>query len=423
MASHTLPWEALSALVYGVSVIDLASTPIYSYDEAVKFILSYGYDWNHSNDAEALCALGKLAIQFVEQTLLPSLTHEQQAYLRLPESLKQRLDIPQLMLQASQSGEQRTPEAMWACAILKVLHTLVHIDNSPKLHYVRLAKDQILKAYRHVLTHDPARGGYFLHSSDKQRFVPLVNVEIKELKSRDSLLIKLLSKKSNMVEDIDDLIGLRFITHHPEDCLLALAILIEERLVVYSNTKPTRSRNSLIGSEHFKRVWESTAHTVTGAEESTKIHTWQALEQLMGSLLESPMASGDGGDMEPLASSELSQSTKADQTVKNASAAATPQQTPASFTQHNPHSSDSYRGLHITTRHLLRIRRMNQQRDERVFFPYELQFVDAASFSQNQEGDAHHSRYKQRQLQRCKRRVLGELMAWYAGQALFTEPS
>lgn len=401
MASHTLPWEALSALVYGVSVIDLTSTPIYTYEDAVQFILSYGYDWHHPSDTEALGTLCKLSLQFIEHTLVGSLPSYHQQQLCLPEAFKRAsLDVPQLILWASQQGDRRTLESKWACAILKVLHTLVHIDNSPKLHYVRLAKEQILKAYRHVLTHDPARGGYFLHSSDKRWFVPLVNVEIKELKSRDSLLIKLLSKKSNMVEDIDDLIGIRFITHTPEDCLLALAILIEERLVVYSNTKPSRSRNSLVGIQHFKHVWEHTAHQPHATQlqqEQTQIHTWEALKQLMETLLES------GSQPDPLLPHEASLPQTASQKTK--------EQAPVSFSEHNPHSADTYRGLHITTRHLLRIRRLNQQRDERVFFPYELQFVDMASAAQNQQGDAHHSQYKQRQLERSRKRVLGELLA------------
>jgi uncharacterized protein (TIGR04552 family) len=385
VGARVLPWETLSALVQGESVIDLNSLPLRTAQEAYRFVKGYGYDVHHPADVQALGQLLDDSLVFLEQHLLRCTRPEDEATLgrlRLPTRLTQkRPDVLELLMLAAQP--KKTELSLWSCALLKILHTQVHIEHTAKIQYAATAQQQILQQYQPVLEVLPHNQGVRLGKKGSPKQLVLAGVETKRLKTRESLLIKLLSKKANVIEEIDDLIGLRFITHQPADILLALDILMDNQLILFSNVNPNRSRNSLIALEDFEQAWEASAHPNAPAPPSdggespllpTAIHTWQHLVRHLQSL-----------------------------------AVAHPN---AQFSQHNPHSAEAYRSLHITCRHLLRL--PNNQavggHDERLFFPYELQFVDATHYQQNQEGEGDHAHYKDRQLRRSQRRVLGPLL-------------
>ena len=147
--------------------------------------------------------------------------------------------------------------------------------------------------------------------------------------------------------------------------------------MVFTNINANRSRNSLIQLADFKRIWELSAHP-TDIQDllATHIQSW---DELVANL------------------KQLSQTQQP--SIPN-----------LNFTDHNPMSASDYRSLHITCRHLLRLRRVGSPKDERVFFPYELQFLDKETYLKNQQGDTAHTQYKHRQLVRSRRRVLGALL-------------
>jgi uncharacterized protein (TIGR04552 family) len=392
---RVLPWETLTAVIEGQSVIDLSTMPVQSAPQALAFVQAYGYNLKDATDAQEVKLLTERAMLFIEQQLLrfhrsdeaalSSHQRQQLERLSIPTGLKQRADAVELLLLASQV--QKTPISLWACAVLKVLHTLVHIENSPKLQFVNLAREQVLSKIQGLLSVSNDSNVILLGQPNSQKQLPLVAVDIKEMKSLDSLLIKLLSKKTNMMDEVDDLIGFRLVTETPADVLLALDILQESQLLVFTNINANRSRNSLIRLEDFQQVWEASSHpnanpNASSATETSVasnfsgIQTWEALQSALTSLGHTPLSPEE-----------------------------------SSFSSHNPHSHETYRSLHITCRHLLRLRRPSSSRDERIFFPYEIQFLDKESYNHNQQGDRAHTQYKHRQLMRARRRVLGSLLA------------
>ena len=366
-------------------MVDLSTMPIRSANEAYRFVQGYGYELHTPTDAQEVQQLLQQVFQFMETCLLRPRDGEE-AFLSIPEGLKARCDVIELLLLASQPT--KTTASLWACALLKVLHTLVHIENAPKIQYAHLAQEQICRHFKAFLYTDKHTGALMLGKPNgtSQKQLKLVAVDVKAMKSKESLLIKLLSKKTNMMDEIDDLIGFRIVTETPADVLLALDILQENQQMVFTNINSNRSRNSLIALEDFKQVWELSAHPtdITNLL-ATHIQTWDELVANLQHL-------GSRNATLPAPPAGI--------TVAGA----------GNFQHHNPNSDANYRSLHVTCRHLLRLRRVGSVRDERVFFPYELQFSDKENYLRNQQGDTAHTQYKFRQLQRSRRRVLGALL-------------
>lgn len=370
MPTVALHWETLNALVSGVSSIDLASVPIASQAEALRFIKAYGYDWHDPHDRDLLQRLLNEAIGFVETRLLDNRCEPLLASMALtiPPPYKQHLDVPTLLLAAC--GDcQSVHLQRWACALLKVLHVLIHIDNSAYWHYAQLAHDQLNKTFKRVLGHDPRSGQLVLCSPEASgQPLPLYTASVKTKKTRESLLIKLLSKKANMMDEMDDLIGLRLVTEAPAHVVLALHLLQEHHLITFSNINPNRCRNSLLDLPALRAGYETLAATV-----ATEAQPWEHWLKWFTAV---PHAQGQ-----------------------------------KSFKAHNPASAVGYRALHVTSRYPLLVPTPAvHQRVRRVFFPFELQLTDRVSYEQSQLGDSAHQAYKQRQLRRARRRVLGALL-------------
>jgi len=369
-ATVALHWETLNALVSGVSSIDLTSVPIGTKAEAHRFIKAYGYDWNDPHDKDLLQRLLDEAIVFVETRLLDSRCEPMLANMALavPAAYKLTLDVPTLLLDAS-GDSQSVHLQRWACALLKVLHVLIHIDNSAYWHYAQLAHDQLNKTFKCVLGHDPVTGQLVLQAPEVGgQPLPLYTASVKTRKTRESLLIKLLSKKANMMDEMDDLVGLRIVTESPAHAVLALHLLQEHHLITFSNINPNRCRNSLLDLAALRAGYETLAATV-----ATEAQPWQQWLNWFAAI--------------PLPN------------VQN------------SFKAHNPASSIGYRALHVTSRYPLLVPTPSvHQRVRRVFFPFELQLTDRESYENSQVGDSAHLAYKQRQVRRARRRVLGALL-------------
>jgi uncharacterized protein (TIGR04562 family) len=376
-----LPWQLLSGLVQGLSVIEQNTIQVRSPEEAHRFLRTYGYDLSDAQDAQQVQQLIQEAVHFIENRLLEAAEGETvfaRLKLHVPDAFLEQQNVVHLLALASETP--RHDEGRWACAILKVVHTLMHIEHTPRLQIIEPARAQILKGYGDIIRYDATAERVVLGRVNSDKQLGLYGLEIKEQKSRESLLIKLLSKKENSIELIDDFIGIRLITESIPDVLVALDILMEAQLLVFSNVKAERSRNTLIALDEFKSLWQKhhpedyPRTSINAKNTAPHMPSWSDLLHTLQKL-----------------DAKLPQN---------------------SFTHHNPHSDDNYRALHITTRQLIKVpaRGGDLGQMQRLFFPYEIQLIDKHHYLTNQEGNIAHSRYKQRQLQRCRRRILGDLL-------------
>ena len=367
-AGLELPWEVLSAMIQGKSSIDLTSMPVYSRDQAISMVYNYGFDLSLPEDQAEIEGYFIEAVNFIEHRFLNPGTdwvaqgEPESPVERIPKAVTASRDVIELLLLAAQKDNPNRP---WACAILKVMHTLVYIQNSPLYKYHALASDTILSRFREVLL--PEEDGSVLLVGQHNRRLKLYAFEAKHHKPRESILIKLLCKKENVAENVWDLVGVRLVTFHPAEAILAVDILREQKIILFPNVIPSRSRNTLLDFNHFRELYER-------------------------SLEEYKEGKVDLAQMETLF--ETDQFVPATDPIHN----------------QNPLSSPQYRSLHITCRQLLRLKNVEGHGETRFAFPYEVQIFDKASYLDSKIGQGAHASYKLRQLFAARRRVLGSLL-------------
>lgn len=365
----TIPWESTEGLLKGMSAIDMRHLAIHTVEEADEFIMNYGFDVNHPEDAEEIKAIFDEALSYVERCLLdPSIpwlpVGERLCKEGIPKDLTQGRDVQMLLVESSTGTGINQ---LWACALLKVMHIISHMNHAVLVQYFEEAQSQILSRYQKVLTRDEA-GRLWLGQPGKMQLA-IQDFEVKDEKSRDSLITKLLCKRENVAEAVFDMIGVRIITDTPADAVIALEVLRRNKIVLFPNIISSRTRNSLVPITPFKEAYEAQLDAYM-REEASLEETLQALEHI------TPSPETDG------------------------------------FHLHNQASSEQYRAIHITQRQLIRIKSPGQATETRFFFPYEIQLVDCASHHENVSGHGAHHMYKQNQLMQARRRVLGPLLAF-----------
>lgn len=399
-------WDVLDIIVSGKSSIDsVQGFQIRTREEADRFLMSYGYDLE--NPIEKAHATGHFheALNFIKRYFLAP-DNPEGLKIDLPRKIQELQDIRDLFLMANIEfpGQQRDASGHyirnWACAILKVMHTIAHVDQDLRSGYFADIQKQILDRFYRVIHRESAveeqREGilYLGEKADDPLRVNLVAFETKPKKSRDSTLIKLLHKPENVAEDIFDRVGLRIVTQSRLDALRVVKFMKERHIVMPPNIKPSRSRNTLVDLDSFRPQLD------------------EALTRV------------DRGELDEVG------------LVRELERAAMP----PSVNPENPHSSEFYRAIQFTARQMIKLKsplyddlrelktqlkggKLQEdtariveridlkyvQREVRFFYPFEIQVVDLRSFEDNEKGRSAHKEYKNAQLQTAMKRVMGAL--------------
>lgn len=409
LATYVFSWETMHTIIGGRSAIDLSHLRLVGggAEEAYRFLARYGYDLNIPSNAEDVERIRVEALGFVRGVLLPGLpgVHVPAEFDTMPilDMLRLgagELDVP---LQAGAGEPEVDPNLgmAWACTILRVMHTIAHAANYFQNSYYREIRERILNRFvEQVRTRED--GSQYLHCAAFD--VPLVRFEVKETKPLRSVVLKLLQKQENVAYDLFDHIGVRIIVHRPVDALFVVRALREEHTIMYPNTKPTRSRNTLIDLEAYdSHVRECLQKFQRGeldeAQTAKAIHTF---------------------DIKPAGSDQV---------------------------DWNPYSSDKYRSIQFTCRQMIRFanplfKRLTEAQvvarkhltgealDEMLevlslhavepeiqfFFPYEVQVMDIGSFEQATSGRASYAEYKERQVASVRRRVMPRVLELIGGE-------
>ncbi len=381
-------WGAMDVLIGGKSSIDLVELEIRDHTDATEFLRYYGYDPDHPADAQKIHSVICEAWNFIEKYLMPA---EWKAGRRPPDDLLMADDARVMLIAAGDRRPEAAQRQAWACAALRVMHTLAHIEGVAKFADVEAARTQIMNRFLKYIFRN---GEGQLCFGSRDLYVQLDRIEWKLRKSRESILLKLLHKKANVAETIYDLLGMRIITKNLSDVMVVVKFLREFHMVSFPNCNPSRARNSLIDIEGFKHnvdmLREMLEEGRIGPEEFTNI--------LQG--LTKPISLGHHS---------------------------------------NPHTAKDYRAVQLTCRQLIRYPNPSLQWQEKMerfvsesqgsplmrevcqdillmasskeksidgFFPFELQVMDEESAAQNAIGEASHDRYKQSQVKAARRRVL-----------------
>lgn len=386
-------WPLMDVMIGGESSIDTHATYVSSMQDATRFLQAYGYDPDHPSDARMMHATIVEALAFIERELMP---REWRAGNRPPDEVLNCDDPRWLMVWSAEHDDAHKARRAWACAVLRVAHSIAHIEGSYRHVDVGVAKEQIRGRFDQFLRRDDR--GKVTGFGHGELMVPLHKFDWKNSKTRQSILLKLLHKRANVAETIYDLVGLRLVTQTQADTLLVVRMLTELGIVSYPNCIPARARNTLVDLDAFRRE----------------------LDELRGLML--------SGKLTPA------------QFNRRMDDLALP---PPAETADNPHSAVTYRSIQLTGRQLIRgrgaslgwltgleaavsqrekalgdliagikgWRGMDQLLDARAFFPFEIQIMDVKSYTQNSQGAAAHGRYKSSQLRAARRRVLGEVLS------------
>lgn len=373
-----LPPELVRVVLGSASFIDQQGLNLGSMEEAREFALGYGYDVGIPNERHHLVRVFEDALAFMEEVILDG------TGLDVPSECAELQDPLQLLVWASE--RPMNERARWSCALLRIMHTLIHVDNDIYLRFLPEIQQQISERYEHFLV--PTQGGGW---ALKGRYeVPVVAVRRKERKDRVSMLIKLLHKPENVAETIYDQIGIRFVAEDLLGVLLVLRFLLDHHVLMANHLKPSRTRNLMVDLSE--------------------------LEQWMASL-------PDSFSLDALSPQER-QELSARLTHKRGNLDA------------NPFSSTNYSAVQLTARTLIRIPNPSiaslnkvqerlleaghpdlgdmmhipeliQKQDEfTFFFAHEVQVMERSGFENIVSGPASHSDYKDRQRDAVRKRVL-----------------
>lgn len=390
--------EVFDVLIGGKSIIDtrqgLSYFPIRKYEDADRFIECYGFDLDDLIEKAEIIGNYREALAFVRKYFLQP-ENPDGMKLEVPRKIQELTDIRDLFLMANFSlpGQQNDPpgQAMmqWACALLRVVHTIVHIDKDVRAPYIAETQKQIFDRF-YKFIHRDEKGQLYLGATDEDPMrVDLIAFETKPKKPRDSILLKLLHKPENVAEELFDRVGLRFITHSSLDSLRVVKFLKDQMIIMPANIKPSRSRNTLANLT-------SVNDAIQGLKQKNEVAEESWVSALNEASLKTDIAAGI-----------------------------------------NPHSSEHYRSMQFTCRQLIRfsnplfnelrdlkvtaksgelpetvtkqIERMDLkfiQKQVRFFYPFEIQIVDQKSHESNEKGRSAHSDYRKAQIQTAMKRVM-----------------
>lgn len=394
--------EVFDVLIRGKSIIDtkqgLSYFTMKKVGDVDRFLESYGLDLSDPIAKAEILGNYREALAFVKRYFLQPESSDG-LKLEIPRKISELTDIRDLFLMTNMSlpGQLADPAGVtlkhWACSLLRVVHTIVHIDKDVRAPYFSEIQKQIFDRF-YKFIHRTESGQLYLGArEDDPARVNLVAFETKPKKPRDSILLKLLHKPENVAEELFDRVGLRFITGSPLEALRVVKFLKDEMVIMPANIKPSRSRNTLVDLEAVTQEIQ-----VLRQEQIENDDIWQSR-----------------------INSRIEKSN--------------------SVTGENPHTSEHYRSIQFTCRQLIQfsnplygdLREIKQlsksgdlpdsitkiadrmdlkflQKEVRFFYPYEIQVVDRVNHDQNEKGRSAHSEYKKAQVLTAMKRVMRDFL-------------
>jgi uncharacterized protein (TIGR04562 family) len=152
-SKYDFGWEVLDVIISGKSSIDSPTGfALANMEEADRFVQSYGYD--NDNPIERAEILGNFreSLNFIRKHFLQP-ENPNGLKLEVPRKILELTDIRELFLMASMqlpgqaSDTPGTALKSWACALLKVMHTIAHIDKDVRSPYFGDVQQQIFDRF------------------------------------------------------------------------------------------------------------------------------------------------------------------------------------------------------------------------------------------------------------------------------------
>ncbi|HKE14344.1 MAG TPA: TIGR04552 family protein [Kofleriaceae bacterium] len=224
--------EAVRLMLRGSSVVDWYQLHFRDESDVDRFLRVNEFDPASPEDMERLEELRLDAVEYLSRNF----------NMELPDAVANRVPARDLFLMASRDGKQKT----WACIILKVMHIVHHLAGRELSTRLPISIDRIyrqieLKVMRVV---DELRAAAY----------PVIEFQWSR-KTQDSLITKLLAKRSTLAASIYDKLRFRMIVRTPED-LPGMLVALHRRLIPFNYVVPGASVNHLLP---FRRLMDGSA--------------------------------------------------------------------------------------------------------------------------------------------------------------------
>jgi len=255
------------------------------------------------------------------------------------EEVAQPAQVEDLFLLASGVGDPKLRKI--ACLVLKVMHVVHHVEARGLLYRARVSEDEVCQLVTQRVDNCIAQL--------RREGFPVV-AAAGSVKTRHSLITKLLAKKETLAAQIYDKVRYRVETTD-RDHVLPVLVRLCDLLIPFNFVVPGQTQNTLVSFRELLRDWPSLKPLAP---------------ELQMDLQE--------GEQEP---------------------------------EQNEFSGDSYRVLNFVAELPVRLpERAVDAGDGRIAFcMVELQLVDRETALANERGENAHLRYKRRQLRRVLRRL------------------
>lgn len=348
--------QAFLSLLDGVSALDIPQLARGTPEAAREFIKSYGYDLSVDSDRREAEKIHQKAILLMREQFLNE-GEEIPFELHDPASLK---DISQIILYASQNENKDLQR--WSCALLKVMHVMVHFENDLYSIFTHQIQKQILDPISSCIYDDPVKAEQTLQMGDDK--IRLHKFEKKTKKDFTSAVLKLLAKKNLVALNIYDKIGVRFITKSTFDTFRVIRFLIDHSFISFPHSIANESINTVYPTNLFFEV----------VDELKVLRHGEEIPDLDAVLKKKIEEHIDRAEWR---------------------------------TKDSPFTDKDYRFIKFINRKLIRVNvdENGSSREYKFFFPFEVQVMDYQTYLSNMRGPLSHNEYKERQRQAAKRRL------------------
>ncbi|MBJ6762137.1 TIGR04552 family protein [Myxococcaceae bacterium JPH2] len=225
--------ERIRLILRGGSVIDWRRMHFSSRDEVDGFLRLCQIDVSRAFDDAWVRTILADAVSYLRRTF----------DYRVADAVAQPREVHDLFLYASGVGGGRYRRI--ACIVLKVMHVIQHIEGRDLLFRLAASEAEVAE-----LVTQRVLG---VAREMRERDLPVVEFA-HSLKTRESLVTKLIAKKETVAAQVYDRTRFRIVTKHRDD-LLPVLYFLSQRLFPFNFVVPGQTENSLISFRELLEVY------------------------------------------------------------------------------------------------------------------------------------------------------------------------
>ena len=243
--------ETLQLILRGDSVIDWKRLHFQSRAEVDHFLRSNLFEPDDPADMRRMREILRQSVDYLRKTFR----------YRVAEPVVSPNEIQDLFLLASGVLEPRSLRRI-ACVVLKVMHTVQHVEARELLHRARVSEAEVAQMVDH-------RVREVVERLVREARLPIVEF-VGSAKTRHSVITKLISKRENVAAQIYDRHRYRVVVEDARSLVTVVLVLAHE-LFPFNYVVPGQTQNTLVSvsdlTAHFPHLRELARQTGLAVED------------------------------------------------------------------------------------------------------------------------------------------------------------